>query len=244
MRRGARVPVVLAALVVLITTTPARRPASAGSRAGADGNRAAGRTDDAHRRRRRRAARGGGRAAVRLGRERPRSRRGADRVRSGRARAHRSPVGRGPLVWDSGEVRLRSAVVRDADASSRSSPTVRTRGRVRTWDHEGRVGPYAQPAHFDVGLRDQDWHADWIRRPGAELETVRGLLAVPQAVHGHAEPDRARPRVHVGRSAVRPARQRRARRARPVVRVSRRAVLRDDRHHQATRRRAGSTRSA
>lgn len=40
---------------------------------------------------------------------------------------------------------------------------------VRTWDRRGRVGPFAKPAHFDVGLLDNNWHAEWIRRRGAEL---------------------------------------------------------------------------
>jgi alpha-L-rhamnosidase len=39
---------------------------------------------------------------------------------------------------------------------------------VRTWDRSGRVGPFSEPAHFDVGLLDDNWHAEWIRRPGAE----------------------------------------------------------------------------
>jgi alpha-L-rhamnosidase len=38
---------------------------------------------------------------------------------------------------------------------------------VRTWDRAGRVGPFAPPAHFEAGLTDADWHADWIRRPDA-----------------------------------------------------------------------------
>ena len=84
---------------------------------------------------------------------------------------HEPPLGSGPgpgrTVWDSGEVRSgRQAYVTpnglalDADRSYTWA--------VRTWDREGRVGPFSVPARFDVGLGDRDWNADWIRRPGAQ----------------------------------------------------------------------------
>ena len=43
--------------------------------------------------------------------------------------------------------------------------------KVRTWDRAGRAGPFSKPARFDVGIGDADWHADWIRRPGAAQAT-------------------------------------------------------------------------
>jgi alpha-L-rhamnosidase len=43
---------------------------------------------------------------------------------------------------------------------------------VRTWDSGGAASPYAPLAHFDTGLRDGDWRAAWIRRPGAEQQKV------------------------------------------------------------------------
>ena len=81
------------------------------------------------------------------------------------------PVGGGSakLVWDSGEVHSdQQAYVTPTNLSL--DPDRSYSWSVRTWDHADAVGPYAKPAHFDTGLRDQDWHADWIRRPGAEQE--------------------------------------------------------------------------
>jgi len=55
---------------------------------------------------------------------------------------------------------------------------------VRTWDRDGKAGPAAPLARFDTGIADSDWHASWIRRPGAgtgELEDyslVRKQVAV------------------------------------------------------------------
>ena len=109
----------------------------------------------------------------------------------------------------------------------------------------------AADAHFDTGLADADWHASWIRRAGT-LPTVvdidgsrsaRRLLADPQAGDRRREPGRARPvyaaagqqyELHVNGTRV-------ARR--PVVLVSRRAVLRDDRRDRARARRSVRTSS-
>ena len=75
--------------------------------------------------------------------------------------------GAGKLVWDSGEVRSnQQSYVTPAHVAL--DPDRSYSWTVRTWDHEQHVGPYAPTAHFDMGLRDADWHADWIRRPGAE----------------------------------------------------------------------------
>ena len=103
---------------------------------------------------------------------------------------------------------------------------------MRTWDRAGAVGPYAVPARFVTGLHDDDWKAAWIRRPGAEKMPTEDYSLFRKEASAGASPVVRAPSRHVGRSTVRPARQRHARRARPVVRVSRRAVLRDDRHHR------------
>ncbi len=39
--------------------------------------------------------------------------------------------------------------------------------KVRTWDRGDRASGFSKPAAFDVGLLDDDWQADWIRRAGA-----------------------------------------------------------------------------
>jgi alpha-L-rhamnosidase len=50
----------------------------------------------------------------------------------------------------------------------RLDPDRSTWWTVRTWDAAGQAGPPSALARFDTGLRDGDWHASWIRRPGAE----------------------------------------------------------------------------
>lgn len=38
---------------------------------------------------------------------------------------------------------------------------------IRLWDANGRVGPWARPATFELGLlHPRDWHAEWIAAPG------------------------------------------------------------------------------
>jgi alpha-L-rhamnosidase len=39
--------------------------------------------------------------------------------------------------------------------------------QVRTWNAKGDVTPYSAPGRFDTGLKDADWHASWIQRPGS-----------------------------------------------------------------------------
>ncbi len=71
------------------------------------------------------------------------------------------------VVWQSGEVRSsqQSYVVAPKLVLQ---PDRSYTWKIRTWDRAGRSGPFSKVARFDVGLRDGDWHADWIRRPGAE----------------------------------------------------------------------------
>ena len=78
-------------------------------------------------------------------------------------------IGKDPArpIWRSGQVRSPQEAYVTAPGLRLQSDHSYT-WTVRTWDRTGRVGPFAPPAHFDVGLVDGDWHADWIRRPGAE----------------------------------------------------------------------------
>ncbi|MDQ1481051.1 MAG: alpha-L-rhamnosidase [Actinomycetota bacterium] len=43
---------------------------------------------------------------------------------------------------------------------------------ARTWDVSDRASGFSKPGHFDVGLLDDEWQADWIRRPGAATATI------------------------------------------------------------------------
>ena len=90
---------------------------------------------------------------------------------------------------------------------------------------------------------DADWKASWIRRPGAETAPVEDYSFIRKTVAVGASPIDAGARVRVGRASVRLRDQRRAPRARTVVRVSRRAVLRDDRHHRRREGGRAATRS-
>lgn len=72
-------------------------------------------------------------------------------------------------VWDSGEVesRLQNHVPfagRELEADRRYH------WKVRTWDRDGNVGPWSEPAVFTVGpLSNEDWEgAMWIRRERTE----------------------------------------------------------------------------
>ncbi|HET9729835.1 MAG TPA: family 78 glycoside hydrolase catalytic domain, partial [Acidimicrobiia bacterium] len=59
---------------------------------------------------------------------------------------------------------------------------------VRTWDRAGAAGPYAPDAHFDTGLHDGDWHADWIRRPGAERAPLEDFSLFRKVIRPGASP--------------------------------------------------------
>lgn len=84
------------------------------------------------------------------------------RIPSGDAGGPRS--GRAVTVWDSGEVASSQQTLvpyrgprLDADAAYHWT--------VRTWDGDGRAGPFAAPATFTTCLAPSDWQANWITRP-------------------------------------------------------------------------------
>jgi alpha-L-rhamnosidase len=53
--------------------------------------------------------------------------------------------------------------------------------RVRTWDRDDRESPFAGGT-FTTGLRDRDWTAQWIRRPGSEQQTIADYSQFKQTV--------------------------------------------------------------
>jgi len=59
---------------------------------------------------------------------------------------------------------------------------------VRTWDRTGTVGAYAPLARFDTGLADTDWHASWIRRPGAGTGELEDYSLLRKQVQVSASP--------------------------------------------------------
>ena len=59
---------------------------------------------------------------------------------------------------------------------------------VRTWDSSDRVSGFSRQAHFDVGLLDKDWHAGWIRRPGAEQATTEDFSLIRKTFPVGASP--------------------------------------------------------
>ncbi len=59
---------------------------------------------------------------------------------------------------------------------------------VRTWDRLDEPGPYAPPAHFDIGLRDTDWHASWIRRPLLDRTAVEDFSLFRTVITPAASP--------------------------------------------------------
>ena len=75
--------------------------------------------------------------------------------------------GTAPVVWDSGEVRSTSQAFVPYGGPT-LSPDTTYRWTVQTWNGQGVSGPMAHTATFDTGLNDDDWHADWIKRPTVE----------------------------------------------------------------------------
>jgi len=73
----------------------------------------------------------------------------------------------GSVVWTTGRVASPQQSYIDPSGLT-LTPGYQYFWTVRTWDRAGRAGPFAPPATFGAGLRDQDWHADWIRRPGID----------------------------------------------------------------------------
>jgi alpha-L-rhamnosidase len=67
-------------------------------------------------------------------------------------------------IWDSGRVTSDSTAF-VAYGGPALAPDSVYQWRVQTWDGSGKASPLSAPASFETGLRDQDWRADWIRRP-------------------------------------------------------------------------------
>ncbi|MEQ4207409.1 family 78 glycoside hydrolase catalytic domain [Actinopolymorpha sp. B9G3] len=88
--------------------------------------------------------------------------------------------GSGDIVWDSGKVHsARQGHVPYAGAPL--EPAAAYTWTVRVWAGDGDDAPseWAPAESFEYGLRDEDWHADWIRRaPGGSgpLSQVDGAI--------------------------------------------------------------------
>ena len=107
--------------------------------------------------------------------------------------------GDGRIVSDSGEVRSdQQAYV------TRAAPEAATRPLVHV--DRAHVGPRrASPvrsrraARFDTGLGDADWHAEWIRRPGAEKQVFEDFSLLRKEITVSPSPIvRARAYVSAG----------------------------------------------
>nr|BFE28380.1 hypothetical protein GCM10010200_006310 [Actinomadura rugatobispora] len=103
--------------------------------------------------------------------------------------------GRGETVWDSGKVdsARQEYVPYAGPALARGAAYTWT---VRTWDRTGKRSAWSRPASFEVGLRDQDWQASWIRRTTAEADDY--TLARKDITVGASKVVRAR--VHIAAS--------------------------------------------
>ncbi len=66
-------------------------------------------------------------------------------------------------VWDSGPV-ASSDQAFVSYGGPPLAPDAVYQWTVQTWAATGGPSPFAPPARFETGLRDQDWQADWIRR--------------------------------------------------------------------------------
>ena len=91
------------------------------------------------------------------------------------------------VVWTSGRVASSQQSYIDV-ANLKLAPDHTYFWTVRTWDRAGTPGPFAPPAHFDAGLRDSDWHALWIRRPGATAELYEDFSLFRKDVAVSASP--------------------------------------------------------
>jgi alpha-L-rhamnosidase len=67
-------------------------------------------------------------------------------------------------IWDSGRVKSSATAFVPYGGPALASDSV-YQWRVQTWDGFGKASARSAPASFETGLRDQDWKADWIRRP-------------------------------------------------------------------------------
>ena len=75
--------------------------------------------------------------------------------------------GAAPVVWDSGKV-VSVAQAFVPYGGRALAPDTTYHWTVQTWDGVGVSGPLARVGTFDTGLRDGDWHADWIKRATVE----------------------------------------------------------------------------
>jgi alpha-L-rhamnosidase len=66
-------------------------------------------------------------------------------------------------VWDSGRVSSADQAFVPYLGPA-LSPDTAYQWTVQTWSASDGPGPFAARATFETGLRDQDWHAEWIRR--------------------------------------------------------------------------------
>ena len=78
------------------------------------------------------------------------------------------PIGgrRSEPIWRSGKTRSAQQSYVTA-RRLRLEPDHSYTWKVRTWDAGDRASGFSKPGHFDTGLLDDNWQADWIRRPGA-----------------------------------------------------------------------------
>ncbi len=84
-----------------------------------------------------------------------------------------STRGPAPVVWDSGEV-MSTAQAFVPYGGRALTPDTTYWWTVQTWNGLGVGGPMARVGTFDTGLRDGDWHADWIKRATVEeLDTPK-----------------------------------------------------------------------
>ena len=83
-------------------------------------------------------------------------------------------------VWDSGRVAsAEQAFVPYAGPPLKPDTTYSW--TVQTWDRDGQPSPTSARATFDTGLRDQDWHADWIKRLTVEPQDTPDTFAYQSA---------------------------------------------------------------
>ncbi|MHB8464751.1 MAG: family 78 glycoside hydrolase catalytic domain [Acidimicrobiales bacterium] len=85
--------------------------------------------------------------------------------------------GSAPAIWDSGKVSSTAQAFVPYGGPT-LAPDTTYRWTVQTWDGLGVSGPMAPAATFDTGLRDGDWHADWIKRLTFEPSDSAGTFAL------------------------------------------------------------------
>lgn len=88
-----------------------------------------------------------------------------------------------PDLWDSGRVESsRSSGIDYAGEGLEARD--RVVWQVRVWDADGTVGPWSDPARFELGLLARsDWSASWIENPAYDYKDAQGA-ANPLPVFG------------------------------------------------------------